>query len=334
MSDDLISEIISSTFGKDDTILISGKFGDEHGDDLSRALVETNGHKTHFHPGPNPVIVTAPALKVFNNKSESAFGDDERFFFEQRDDSFNLAALESMLLTFKERTISLSDILNGRVNTSYPYMAYDPDNHSLTGILLVSKAIAPSIRGEAERFFEHILYKGPETMARIADDGKGKLSRTLLTDLVKDEIDRTRRQVDFDEQEESHYVSMPTLDFYDPNDVKVAPRQHVARLHEMTDEQIRFFAEAIYHAIHQVHQKTRGRGDTEKVYAAIHSAPKAILDSKLLQTHLRGLPISTEDVFGMSFTAHAEIGARTPSSYGHPFPIPFAGWYVVAQKTR
>ena len=292
--------------------------------------VPNGNEKTGFfyYDGAN-VTAFSPIVPLFILEDPRAYGIDERFLVSK----FNVAGLETLIEAFKSRSLVLRDQFP-RLRQSYPYFIYNPSEDSISGVNLLSHAIAPTIQREIETFDAHHLVHGTESMIGIGQYGYvPRLTRTKITDIADAEFNKLGKLDCGVVTGNQHFAALRVPGMLDNYDLLVIPHRHVPRLENLYDEQIKSLGQIIHESAVKVADKARNqRGYEDLVYGTIHSAPYYSPNLRMLGKYTRGEYLHSQDVLGMIFTLHVHIGARIPPQIGYPVPVQFSGWKVVAER--
>jgi len=240
----------------------------------------------------------------------AAFGVDERYDAKSGKLPLTPKGLEALIEAFIVRTIELETKAEGRANLNqfYPIATFLVYDKKLTGRLLASKAIAPTI----------------ETEIKTADhyfDSKGHgVRRCLYCDIAETEIRSMQESEHRVILANESFVSFVPYAALDQHTIHIHPRRiyHNSRFTKMTEEQKRVLAEMMYDSAMRI-LSARPRRFFDLLNISIHSAP---------QQHNGENGTRTTNPLGQIYDFHVEVSPGKIPPYGAPFDIAHSGWHV------
>ena len=236
-------------------------------DDLFRWLTVTDGEiKDTLRSEESVVYVLSPEVALFRlDEPErdfaidqfSAYGLEYRFRLET--DSIT-DGLELLVKALKLKSNELIETKNRNLRQFYPYMTYDVSASSLTGRLLVSKVIAPTIDREIKIATSHFnaspAYLKPNC---LYCEVIGRTLKTQEGPLVF--------SPDFPN------ITYPSNAPVDPHFMYVAPKQHHSRFTDLEDGQLTALASSIYDLVEMIKKDASKTREFDTIHIVFHSAP-------------------------------------------------------------
>lgn len=241
------------------------------------------------------VRIFTPEVPLFAIQEKEAHGIDDRHKLEE-------GSIVNGLELLIEAFILKSEKLSGDVRKRqfYPYVTYDLITSSLTGRLLVSKAIAPAIDREIQIALAHYNAKPAHLKPTC-----------LYCDVIKDP-----KTIPLSRGGSQHYITHRS-EAPEPYSYIVS-KQHLTRFDvaakKIREEMIRELAHSIYDIIERIKGDPSKTSQYDVVHVAFHLAPLHYLQALERIYH-----------------PHAEI-LMGKNGKGDSIIIPGTGWNVILRK--
>ena len=230
-----------------------------------------------------------------------AFGADERLDVNK----FSPEGLELLLETIKLRSIALKNTDKGEpLRQFHSYATLEQD--ILTGRLLASERVAPTVEHEITKLAEHT---------------KQHQKRCFYCDIVRqeqNEAENEESRVVFLDENKEGYIGFVPFAPKGKDSLSVIPLKHVSRLTELSGEQVRLLAQRVYDSLIILKEATQGRQITT-LNVVFYSAP---INSTSLGNR--------NGFYDVSYHFHAGVLPEKPDSY----EIPGADWFVVPGRPK